>query len=55
VAILIVEQNARKALKVASRGYILELGKVVLEGNAPTHLEPKVRAAISWRRMEGCD
>jgi len=34
VSILLVEQNARKALKTASRGYILELGKVVASGEA---------------------
>jgi len=46
VAILIVEQNARKALKVASRGYILELGKVVLEGSASNlSTNPKVKTA----------
>jgi branched-chain amino acid transport system ATP-binding protein len=30
--ILLVEQNARAALKLADRGYVLETGKVVLEG-----------------------
>jgi branched-chain amino acid transport system ATP-binding protein len=46
VAILMVEQNARKALKVASRGYILELGKVVLEGSASDlSTNPKIGAA----------
>lgn len=30
--ILIVEQNARAALKLASKGYVLEVGKVVTEG-----------------------
>jgi branched-chain amino acid transport system ATP-binding protein len=34
VSILLVEQNARMALKLADRAYILELGKVVLEGKA---------------------
>jgi branched-chain amino acid transport system ATP-binding protein len=33
--ILLVEQNARKALDVADRAYILETGSVVLTGNAP--------------------
>jgi branched-chain amino acid transport system ATP-binding protein len=28
-----VEQNARIALKYAHRGYVLETGKIVLEGN----------------------
>ena len=32
--ILLVEQNARKALSVAHRGYVLETGRVVLEGSA---------------------
>jgi ABC-type branched-subunit amino acid transport system ATPase component len=32
--ILLVEQNARIALKYAHRGYVLETGKVVLEGPA---------------------
>lgn len=34
VAILLVEQNARAALQVADRAYVLELGKVVLAGPA---------------------
>ena len=33
ISILLVEQNARMALKLASRAYILELGKVSLQGN----------------------
>jgi branched-chain amino acid transport system ATP-binding protein len=32
--ILLVEQNARKALAVADRAYVLETGRVVLEGPA---------------------
>ena len=32
VAVLLVEQNARAALKLAKRGYVLELGRVVLDG-----------------------
>lgn len=32
--ILLVEQNARQALKYAHRGYVLETGKIVLEGTA---------------------
>jgi branched-chain amino acid transport system ATP-binding protein len=34
VAILIVEQNAHMALSIAHYGYILENGRVVLEGEA---------------------
>ena len=32
--VLLVEQNARKALNIANRAYVLETGKVVMEGNA---------------------
>jgi branched-chain amino acid transport system ATP-binding protein len=32
VGILLVEQNARKALQIADRGYVLETGKIVLTG-----------------------
>jgi branched-chain amino acid transport system ATP-binding protein len=34
VSILLVEQNARAALHVADRGYVLETGDLVLEGAA---------------------
>lgn len=40
-SILLVEQNARAALKVADRGYVLETGKVILEGKAAELLENK--------------
>jgi branched-chain amino acid transport system ATP-binding protein len=32
VTILLVEQNVNMALQMASRGYVLEIGKIVLEG-----------------------
>ncbi len=34
ISILLVEQNSRMALKLAHRAYVLELGKIVLEGTA---------------------
>lgn len=37
--VLLVEQNARVALKTASRGYVLETGKVILEGEAADLME----------------
>ena len=36
MTILMVEQNAFKALEVAQRAYVLETGKIVLEGSAET-------------------
>jgi branched-chain amino acid transport system ATP-binding protein len=35
-AILLVEQNTRMALEVASRGLVLELGRVAMQGSAQT-------------------
>jgi len=32
VTILLVEQNARMALKIGNRGYVLETGNIALEG-----------------------
>lgn len=32
--VLLVEQNAKKALSIADRAYVLETGKIVLSGNA---------------------
>ena len=44
--ILLVEQNARMALKFAQRGYVLETGSIVLEGISKDLLEdPKVKRA----------
>lgn len=44
--ILLVEQNAHAALQVADYGYVLETGRIVLEGKADRLLDdPKVREA----------
>lgn len=44
--ILLVEQNARMALRFASRGYVLETGNVVLEGSSEELIEnPQVKQA----------
>ncbi len=34
VSILLVEQNARAALKISDYGYVLEVGDIVLQGDA---------------------
>ena len=34
ISIMLVEQNARMALKLAHKAYIIEVGKISLEGNA---------------------
>ena len=34
VTVLLVEQNARAALSIAERGYIMENGRIVLDGAA---------------------
>ena len=39
VAVLMVEQNARQALGVADRGYVLTLGRTRLEGSGADLLE----------------
>ena len=50
-SILLVEQNARQALKVAKRGYVLETGKIVLTDTGPNLLaNPKVIEAY----LGGC-
>jgi len=44
--ILIVEQNARMALQFAGRGYVLESGRIVLEGGSEELLaDPRVKKA----------
>lgn len=46
VTILLVEQNAHRALEIADRGYVLETGKIVLEGTGKDLLtNPKVKEA----------
>jgi branched-chain amino acid transport system ATP-binding protein len=45
-SILLVEQNARLALKFARRGYVIENGSIVLEGESETLLhDPEVKKA----------
>jgi branched-chain amino acid transport system ATP-binding protein len=44
--VLLIEQNARQALSIASRGYVLEVGRVVFEDTAANLMASEaVRAA----------
>ncbi|MES2936267.1 MAG: ABC transporter ATP-binding protein [Pseudomonadota bacterium] len=46
VTVLLVEQNASRALDIADRGYVMESGLITMSGEAKAMLnDPKVRAA----------
>ena len=46
VTILLIEQNAKLALEIAHRGYVMESGEITLQGPAKSLLDdPKVRQA----------
>jgi branched-chain amino acid transport system ATP-binding protein len=46
VTVLLVEQNASRALSIANRAYVMESGLITMNGNANALLsDPKVRAA----------
>ena len=46
VTMLLVEQNASRALSIADRGYVMDSGLITMSGNAKEMLnDPKVRAA----------
>ncbi|HYO54054.1 ABC transporter ATP-binding protein [Archangium sp.] len=51
VTIVLVEQNARAALKLAHRGYVMEVGRIVLEDSAEALLaDPRVQKAYLGAR-----
>jgi branched-chain amino acid transport system ATP-binding protein len=51
--ILIVEQNATKALQLADRGYVMETGNIVMSGDAETLLhDDGIRAAYLGADVE---
>jgi branched-chain amino acid transport system ATP-binding protein len=46
VTVLLVEQNASRALAIANRGYVMDSGLITMTGEGKTMLsDPKVRAA----------
>jgi len=53
LTVLLVEQNARAALQIADRGYVLEIGRIVLEGTAQELLDnPEVQRAYLGKGYE---
>lgn len=56
IAILLVEQNARAALQMADYGYVLEMGRVALEGPCETLAQdPRVIETYLGRRRQDGD
>ena len=46
ISILLVEQNAKKALSIADKAYVLEIGKIVKDGNPKELLDdPAIKAS----------
>ena len=46
VTVVLVEQNARRALQIADRGYVMDSGEITMTGQGKAMLDdPKVRAA----------
>ncbi len=46
MTVVLVEQNARRALQIADRGYVMDSGEITMTGEASAMLDdPKVRAA----------
>lgn len=56
VTVLIVEQNARAALKLADRGYVLEVGKIVFSGTSEELLNsPQIQEAYLGKQKKAVD
>lgn len=54
--VLLVEQNAKQALKIADYGYVMETGKIIIEGKATDLLEdPRIVEAYLGRKSTSDD
>jgi ABC-type branched-subunit amino acid transport system ATPase component len=53
VSVLVVEQNARRALALSDRGYVLELGRKRFEGTGPALLENETVVELYLGRRQG--
>lgn len=54
MTILLVEQNAKAALNVADRGYVLETGRIVLSGTAMELAQSKdIQRAYLGKSVDG--
>jgi branched-chain amino acid transport system ATP-binding protein len=52
IAIFLIEQNAKAALQISNRGFVIEIGHIILKGHAKELVETKeVRDAYLGRRM----
>jgi branched-chain amino acid transport system ATP-binding protein len=53
LTILLVEQNANLALRIASHGYVLETGRVILQDTAENlRSNPAVRSAYLGESLQ---
>ena len=53
MTILLIEQNANMALKVAHRAYVLETGKITMSGTGAELLEnPEIKAAYLGKKKK---
>ena len=51
VTILLIEQNANMALRLADKAYVLETGKIIMEGTGKELLDnPKIKEAYLGKK-----
>ncbi|MFN3505246.1 MAG: ABC transporter ATP-binding protein [Caldimicrobium sp.] len=53
LSIILVEQNARLALKISDRAYVLETGKIIYEGDSTSLIQnPEIQRAYLGRELD---